>query len=298
MLISKIILAPRAGIRLRNLRRFFMSHYAIGDIQGCHAEFCQLLELIGFSPPSDRLWLVGDLVNRGPGSLAVLREVKAMGDAVVTVLGNHDFHLLMVAGGHARQHRQDTLAPMLAAPDRDELLGWLQARPLVASEGDLLLVHAGLLPAWTPATALMLSGEVEAVLASARADAFLAGLYGDEPRGWHDELEGFDRLRVIVNACTRLRFCSDQGVMEFQEKRGPLSAPDGFRPWFAHEARASAGVSIVCGHWSTLELMLAPNVLMLDSGCLWGGALTAVRLDDRRVYQVPGRSPVMPKPFG
>jgi len=275
-----------------------MTHYAIGDIQGCHAEFCQLLDLIGFSPRSDRLWLVGDLVNRGPGSLAVLREVKALGDAAVTVLGNHDFHLLTVAAGHTKAHRQDTLAPILAAPDRDELLGWLQRRPLVAIEGESLLVHAGLLPSWTPATASMLSREVQAMLASDRADAFLAALYGDEPRAWRDELEGFDRLRVVVNACTRLRFCTGGGVMEFREKRGPHTKPDGFRPWFAHEARASAGVTIVCGHWSTLELMLAPNILMLDSGCLWGGTLTAVRLGDRRVYQVPGRSPVTPKPFG
>ncbi|MEP7181513.1 MAG: symmetrical bis(5'-nucleosyl)-tetraphosphatase [Betaproteobacteria bacterium] len=275
-----------------------MSLYAIGDVQGCHAEFCHLLDLIGFSPATDRLWLVGDLVNRGPGSLAVLREVKALGDAAVTVLGNHDFHLLTVAAGYTRPHRQDTIAPILDAPDRDELLGWLQRRPLVVIEGDRLLVHAGLLPAWTPAMALSLSREVEAMLASERADAFLAALYGDEPRMWRDDLEGFDRLRVVVNACARMRFCAADGTMEFREKRGPDQAPEGFRPWFEHEARASAGTTIVCGHWSTLELMLAPNLLMLDSGCLWGGALTAVRLDDRRVYQVPGRSKVTPKPFG
>ena len=275
-----------------------MSLYAIGDIQGCHAEFCQLLELIGFSPAADRLWLVGDLVNRGPDSLAVLREVKALSDAAVTVLGNHDFHLLNVAAGHARHHRQDTLAPILAAPDRDELLDWLRRRPLVVVEEDRLLVHAGLLPQWTPATALMLSREVEAMLASDAHDAFLATLYGDEPRVWRSDLAGYDRLRVVVNACARLRFCTADGTMEFREKRGTAHAPDGFRPWFAHEARASAGVTIVCGHWSTQELLLAPNVLMLDSGCLWGGTLTAVRLPDRRVFQVPSRQPLTPKPFG
>jgi bis(5'-nucleosyl)-tetraphosphatase (symmetrical) len=275
-----------------------MSHYAIGDVQGCHAELCQLLELVGFSVRNDRLWLVGDLVNRGPDSLAVLREVMALGDAAVTVLGNHDFHLLTVAAGHTRPHRQDTLAPILAAADRDELLGWLQRRPLVVIEGERLLVHAGLLPAWTPAAALALSREVEAVLASERADLFLRDLYGDEPRAWREDLSGFDRLRLVVNACARMRFCTADGAMEFKEKRGPHKAPEGFRPWFEHPHRASAGTTIVCGHWSTLELKLAPNLLMLDSGCLWGGALTAVRLDDRRVYQVPGRSPVTPKPFG
>jgi bis(5'-nucleosyl)-tetraphosphatase (symmetrical) len=275
-----------------------MSLYAIGDIQGCHAELCQLLELIGFSPREDRLWLVGDLVNRGPGSLAVLREVKALGNSVVTVLGNHDFHLLTVAAGHTKPHRQDTIAPVLVAPDRDELLHWLQRRPLVAMEGEQMLVHAGLLPSWTPATALALSREVEAMLASDEADAFLRALYGDEPHAWRADLAGFDRLRAVVNACARMRFCTADDRMEFREKRGPHTAPEGFRPWFEHERRASAGKTIVCGHWSTLELKLAPNLLMLDSGCLWGGTLTAVRLEDRRVYQVPSRQPLDPKPFG
>jgi len=275
-----------------------MSLYAIGDIQGCHAELCQLLDLIGFSPRADRLWLVGDLVNRGPDSIAVLREVKALGDAAVTVLGNHDFHLLTAAAGHAKLHKQDTLASVLAAPDRDELVHWLQRRPLVVVEDERLLVHAGLLPQWTPATALMLSREVQSMLAGPRADAFLAALYGDEPRAWRDDLEGFDRLRVAVNAFARLRFCTADGTMALDEKRGPGTAPDGYRPWFEHEGRASAGVTVVCGHWSTLELRLLPNMLMLDSGCIWGGPLTAVRLPDRRVYQVPGRSPLQPKPFG
>ncbi len=275
-----------------------MSVYAIGDIQGCHAEFCQLLDMIGFAPGSDRLWLVGDLVNRGPGSLAVLRELMALGDVAVSVLGNHDFHLLTVAAGHTKPRRKDTLAPILEAPDRDLLLGWLRRQPLVVAEGGFLLVHAGLMPAWTPEMALALSGEVGAMLASERADDFLRKLYGDEPRAWRDGLHGFDRLRVIVNACTRMRFCTADGKLEFKEKRGPHMAPPGYRPWFEHEHRASAGMTVVCGHWSTLELKLAPNLLMLDSGCIWGGPLTAVRLDDRRVYQVPGRSTVTPKPFG
>jgi bis(5'-nucleosyl)-tetraphosphatase (symmetrical) len=275
-----------------------MSHYAIGDIQGCHAEFCQLLDLVGFSMTEDRLWLVGDLVNRGPDSLAVLREVKALGDAAVTVLGNHDFHLLTVAAGHQRAHRQDTIGPILDAPDRAALIEWLCARRLVAIEDERLMVHAGLLPQWTPATALMLSREVESMLRSEQAGEFLSRLYGDLPTSWREDLEGFDRLRVVVNACTRLRFCAADGTMELREKRGPESAPEGYIPWFMHPHRASAGVTVVCGHWSTLELKLAPNLMMLDSGCLWGGALTAIRLEDRRVFQVPGMSPLTPRPFG
>jgi bis(5'-nucleosyl)-tetraphosphatase (symmetrical) len=275
-----------------------MAHYAIGDIQGCHAEFRQLLDLIGFSPSADRLWLVGDLVNRGPDSLAVLRDVKALGEAAVTVLGNHDLHLLTVAAGHRRAHRDDTIDAILAAPDRDELLDWLARRPLAVVEGDAMMVHAGVLPGWTPATALMLSREVEAKLGSDDAHRFLGVLYGDEPAAWRDELAGDGRLRAIVNAFTRLRFCAADGRMEFREKRGREHAPEGFRPWFAHDHRRTAHMLVVCGHWSTLELELAPNVLMLDSGCLWGGTLTGVRLPDRRIYQVPSRHPITPKPFG
>ena len=275
-----------------------MAHYAIGDIQGCHAELCQLLDLVAFSPAHDRLWLVGDLVNRGPGSLAVLREVKALGDSAVTVLGNHDLHLLTVAAGHRRPHRDDTIDDILAAPDRDELLHWLARQPLVVVEGETMMVHAGVLPQWTAATALMLSREVEAVLASDDAHRFLSVLYGDQPAAWRDDLAGDDRLRTIVNVCTRLRFCAADGTMEFREKRGREHALPGFLPWFAHEHRRTARMLVLCGHWSTRELELAPNVMMLDSGCLWGGTLTAVSLPERRVFQVPSRSPLVPKPFG
>ena len=272
--------------------------YAIGDIQGCHAELCQLLDLIGFSKDSDRLWLVGDLVNRGPESLEVLREVAALGDSASTVLGNHDFHLLTIAAGYRKPHRGDTLDAILAAPDRDELVDWLTRRPLVVCDGDHLLVHAGLLPQWTAAAAVALSREVEATLASDARRDFLGALYGDEPDRWRDDLIGYDRLRVIVNACTRMRFCAPDGRMALKEKRGPEHSPEGFRPWFAHDNRKSADVTVVCGHWSTLDLELAPNVLMLDSGCLWGGTLTAMRLDSRRVYQVPSRQPALAKPRG
>jgi bis(5'-nucleosyl)-tetraphosphatase (symmetrical) len=274
-----------------------MSHYVVGDIQGCYAEFAQLLDMIAFDPSGDRVWLVGDLVNRGPDSLSVLRHVKSLGTAATTVLGNHDLHLLVVAAGHRAPHRRDTLSLVLEAPDRDDLLDWLRRRPLVVREGDLLLVHAGLLPSWTPAEAVRLSGEVEAVLASSAYDDFLRHLYGDEPVRWDPGLTGNDRLRVIVNACTRLRFCSVEDVMELKEKRGPEHSPRGFAPWFAHPGRKSAGVTVLCGHWSTLDLTFAPNMMMLDSGCLWGGTLTAVRLDDARVFQVPSRSAIVPKPF-
>jgi bis(5'-nucleosyl)-tetraphosphatase (symmetrical) len=273
-----------------------MTHYAIGDIQGCHAELCELLTLIAFSKANDRLWLTGDLVNRGPDSLGVLREVRALGDAARTVLGNHDLHLLSVAAGHARTHRDDTLAPILAAPDRDDLLDWLARQPLAIAEDETLMVHAGVLPQWTTPRVLELAGEVEAVLASDGRDAFLRVLYGDEPHAWRDDLQGFDRLRIIVNALTRLRFCNSEGRMEFREKRGARYAPPGYAPWFRHEDRRSAGSLVVCGHWSTLGLLLAPNVLMLDSGCLWGGPLTAIRMSDRRVFQVPSHSPATPAP--
>jgi bis(5'-nucleosyl)-tetraphosphatase (symmetrical) len=268
-----------------------MSHYVVGDIQGCYAEFRQLLDVIAFDPARDRLWLVGDLVNRGPDSLSVLRTVKALGGAATTVLGNHDLHLLTVAAGYSAAHRADTLDVILNAPDRAELLDWLRRRPLVVCEGELLLVHAGLLPSWTPAKAVMLSREVEAMLASEQHDDFLRSLYGDDPARWDDALTGHDRLRVIVNACTRLRFCAQDDTMSLAEKRGPSHAPPGLLPWFAHAQRKSANVTIFCGHWSSLDLMLSANVLMLDSGCLWGGTLTAIRLDDRRVFQVPSRAP-------
>src|SRR5207249_4561829 len=181
-----------------------MSHYVVGDIQGCYAEFRQLMDMIAFDPHRDRLWLVGDLVNRGSDSLSVLRTVKALGPSATLVLGNHDLHLLTVAAGHHRGHRQDTLDAILNAPDRDDLLAWLRAQPLVVHEDDLLLVHAGLLPEWTPAFAASLSREVEIMLRSAEHDDFLRHLYGDEPSRWDDSLQGYARLRLIVNACTRL----------------------------------------------------------------------------------------------
>jgi bis(5'-nucleosyl)-tetraphosphatase (symmetrical) len=274
-----------------------MATYAIGDIQGCYREFETLLELIGFSPDRDRLWFVGDLVNRGPGSLEILRHVRDLGDAAVTVLGNHDFHLLRLAAGHGKHHHDDTLVAVLEAPDRDELIEWLARRPLAHREDRWLLIHAGLVPSWTAERTVELAREVEAVLSSDARGDFLDHLYGDLPNRWDDALEGFDRLRVIVNVLARLRFCAADDTMEFREKRGAAFAPEGMKAWFAQPNRASADHTVICGHWSTQDLMLAPNVWMLDSGCLWGGSLTAVRLEDRRVFQVPSLSPVSPKPF-
>jgi len=275
-----------------------MAIYAIGDIQGCYDELNELLDLIGYAPDRDRLWFVGDLVNRGPGSLQTLRLVKAMGDNAITVLGNHDFHLLRLAAGYGKEHREDTLRMVLDAPDRNGLIDWLLQRPLAHREDGWLLIHAGLVPQWTAARTIELAREVEAVLASDRRAEFLDRLYGDEPDRWDDSLEGFDRWRVIVNVLARLRFCDAEGRMEFREKRGAEFPPPGMRAWFEQPGRLTGDHVVVCGHWSTQELMLAPNVLMLDSGCLWGGTLTAVRLEDRRVYQVPSKLPINPKPFG
>ena len=264
-----------------------MSTYAIGDIQGCHQSFLNLLTHCGFDPARDRLWLVGDLVNRGPHSLATLRFVKSLGDAAITVLGNHDLYLLMIAEGvEKRRGKDDTLDEILAAPDRDELLAWLRRQPLCHIEDNYCLVHAGLLPQWTAAQARALASEVEDLLQGDRYHETLAHMWGSEPAQWSDDLTGWDRMRVIVNAMTRMRFCSPQGAMEFQTKGEVADAPAGYLPWFEVPGRKSAGTVLVTGHWSALGLRVEPNLLALDSGCLWGRHLTAVRLEDRQVFQV------------
>lgn len=264
-----------------------MAIYAVGDVQGCFDELAALLEKVCFDPAADRLWLVGDLVNRGPSSLETLRFVRALGDAAVTVLGNHDLYLLKIAfSGMSSRKRHDTLQQVLEAPDRDELVDWLRTRPLMHLEGDYAMVHAGLLPAWMPSEARALAAEVEAVLAGDGCQAFLDHLWGNMPKQWDDGLAGHDRLRAIVNAMTRMRFCTADGVMEFDAKGPPGNAPANHFPWFALPARASAGVTVVCGHWSALGLRIEHNLLALDSGCVWGEKLTAVRLEDRRVFQV------------
>ena len=268
-----------------------MARYAIGDVQGCGQELNALLAHIGFDSAVDRLWFVGDLVNRGPASLEVLRAVRALGDAAVVVLGNHDLHLLAVAEGLARKRSDDTLDAVLAAPDRDALLAWLRARPLMHVERDYAMVHAGLLPEWSIARAQALAGEVERVLRGPTYRELLANMYGSTPAAWDDALEGWARLRVIVNAMTRIRFMSGAGHMELKEK-GAVP-PRGFAAWYdARPVRDEP--ALVCGHWSTLGLKLEPRVAMLDSGCVWGGTLSALRLEDRWLAQVPcsGYQPV------
>jgi bis(5'-nucleosyl)-tetraphosphatase (symmetrical) len=264
-----------------------MSTYAIGDIQGCHDSFLSLLDVCSFDPARDRLWLVGDLVNRGPHSLSTLRHVKSLGDAAVTVLGNHDLYLLMVAEGVERRRSQDdTLDEILAAPDRDDLLDWLRRQPLCHVEGAYCMVHAGLLPQWDVPRARALAAEVEALLQGDQYRETLAHMWGSEPAAWRDDLVGWERMRVVVNAMTRMRFCSPAGVMEFQTKGEATDAPPGYMPWFEVPGRNSADRVLVTGHWSALGLRVEPNLLALDSGCLWGRHLTAVRLEDRRVFQV------------
>ena len=257
-----------------------MAVYAIGDLQGCHDEFTALLERLSFDPARDRLWLTGDLVNRGPASLAALRAVKALGSAASVVLGNHDLHLLAAALDAKRLRRSDTLDEVLAAPDRDELLGWLASLPLVHHDPALgwTMVHAGLPPDWDIATAVACAAEVSAAL-SADPAAFFAAMYGDRPDRWSADLDRLGRLRFTVNCLTRLRFLSADGRLLLKYK-GPLDgAPAGAQPWFRVPGRRSAGARIVFGHWSALGFCESDGVVSLDTGCVWGGALTALRLD-------------------
>ncbi len=263
-----------------------MATYAIGDIQGCFSELQCLLQKIDFDARRDRLWFVGDLVNRGPHSLETLRLIKGFGSAAVTVLGNHDLHLLMLAEGSSRLREDDTLTSILEAPDRVELLTWLRQQPLMHVEGRHAMVHAGLLPQWTVAKARTLAAEVEAALRAKNYRKFLDHMWGSEPVAWQDDLQGWGRLRVVVNAMTRMRFCTQQGVMEFRSKGSLANAPQGYVPWFEVAGRQSADHILVTGHWSALGLKLTPNLMALDSGCLWGGHLSAVRLEDRTVFQV------------
>ena len=263
-----------------------MSLYAIGDVQGCFSALERLLAQVAFDPAHDELLFVGDLVNRGPQSLQVLRFVRDLGSRAQMVLGNHDLHLLTVAEGFSRLRDDDTLGPILAAPDRTELLDWLRAQPLALMREGWLTVHAGLLPQWSVPQALALADEVQTALRAEDYRVFLAKLYGSRPTRWDDRLQGFDRLRVIVNAMTRMRFCSASGEMEFATKGESRSAPHGFMPWFDVPGRNSATTPIVCGHWSALGHHRGATLAAIDTGCVWGGALTALRLADRAVFQV------------
>ncbi len=265
-----------------------MATYAIGDIQGCFHSLQALLAECRFDPEHDRLWLVGDLINRGPRSLETLRFVKELGGAAITVLGNHDLYLLMVAEGAAKfRGKDDTLHAVLDAPDRAELLHWLRHLPLCHTEGNYCMVHAGLLPQWTANQARQLAREVENTLQGEQYHDFVAHMWGSEPASWSDDLDGWARLRVIVNAMTRMRFCTPEGVMDFHTKGELAKAPSGYIPWFDAPRRKSEDSVLITGHWSALGLRLTNNHYSIDSGCLWGGQLTALRLEDKVLFQVP-----------
>lgn len=259
-----------------------MALYLIGDVQGCDGALQRLLDTLDFSPSRDTLYLLGDLVNRGPDSLGVLRRLMRYGSSAQCLLGNHDLNLLAVAHGVRNLHPKDTLDAILGAPDRAALLHWLRhqhmALALQRESGPVLMVHAGVLPQWTPAQTLALAGEVQAALQGEQAGELLRHMYGNTPAAWDDALTGLDRLRVIVNALTRLRFCSAQGVMEFETKEGAAAAPAGYMPWFDVPGRKTADVTVAFGHWSTLGWLNRQDVWSLDTGCVWGGCLSALPL--------------------
>ena len=261
-----------------------MATYAIGDVQGCFRELKALLKRCSFSESRDRLWFVGDLVNRGPQSLEVLRFVRSLGRRAVVVLGNHDLHLVTQFEGFERPRKDDTFADVLAARDARALVDWLRTRPMLHVEGAWAMVHAGLLPTWTLAKAQRLAREVETALRAPDYREFLANMYGSKPAAWRDSLKGWDRLRVVVNAMTRMRFCTAAGRMEFHAKGNV--PPRGYRRWFDTWRGTK---HVVFGHWSQLGLNLGRRHAGLDSGCVWGGKLTALRLEDRALYQVPCR---------
>lgn len=268
-----------------------MATYAIGDVQGCFDELRELLEKIAFRKEDDRLWFVGDLVNRGPESLAVLRYVRALGERAITVLGNHDLHLVTQHEGVERRRKDDTFDDVLNAPDADELVAWIRTRPMMHVEGEYAMVHAGLLPQWTIRKASELAREVEDALSGKGYRDFICNMYGGKPDHWSDSLQGWDRLRAIVNAMTRMRFCTRDGRMEFKAKGA--EPPQGYLAWYETRPKDEKP-AIVCGHWSALGLKLTGRLAALDSGCVWGGSLTALRLEDRALYQVPCRGCQVP----
>lgn len=262
--------------------------YAIGDLQGCASSLDELISTR--LPPHSQLRFVGDLVNRGPASARTLRTVRQLGSRARTVLGNHDIHLLAVAAGVRKPGRNDTLRDILEAPDCADLLTWLRHQPLALYENGFLLVHAGVLPQWTAERVQELAREVEHELQGANWKGFLGEIFGNAADRWDEGLRGIQRQRVVVNALTRLRFCSAEGVMDLKTKEGPSNTPPGLLPWFDVPRRLTEDTTVVCGHWSTLGLVMRPNLMALDTGCVWGGELTAARLApnpaERRLVQV------------
>ena len=259
-----------------------MATYAIGDVQGCFDELKALLKKCGYSKTKDRLWFVGDLVNRGPKSREVLRFVRDLGERAVVVLGNHDLHLITQYEGFERRRKDDTFGDVLEADDAKELIDWLRVRPMMHVADEYAMVHAGLLPKWSITKAVGLAREVEAALRATDYREFLKHMYGSKPEEWSESLQDWDRLRVIVNAMTRMRFCTRRGKMEFHAKGA--KPPPGYLPWY--ETRPAKEAPIVFGHWSQLGLRVDPRATCLDSGCVWGGSLSALRLEDRALYQV------------
>ncbi len=266
-----------------------MATYAIGDIQGCFEPLCRLLEVISFDPAKDRLLLCGDLVNRGPDSLKVLRWAKRNQESLVSVLGNHDLHLLARGAGVRPPRKDDTMDDVLSAPDKESLLEWVASRPFIHMEGHFLMVHAGLLPEWSLSEALSLANEATEALRTDRR-RFLEIVYGaPPPTRWSRTLPALDRLRCIITALTRLRALTSDGAMDLDFTGPPRQAPTGRIPWFDVPSERSNDATVICGHWAALGLYLRPDVMALDTGCVWGGALTAVRLEDRQVFQAAAR---------
>jgi bis(5'-nucleosyl)-tetraphosphatase (symmetrical) len=264
-----------------------MATYAIGDIHGCFETLQGLLRRIAFDPRQDHLWLVGDLVNRGPQSLEVLRWAVEQGDRLVAVLGNHDLHLLARAAGVAEARKRDTLEPVLAAPDRDDLFGWLRQCPLAHRQGETLMVHAGLFPDWSPRRSERLAREVEERLRGEGGVRLLEAVEERTAERWKDGLAGFERARVALAGFARMRTLDSAGRMCASFSGPPDEAPRGCRPWFAVRGRRTAGLTVVFGHWAALGLRIGRGIACLDTGCAWGRQLTALRLDDWRVFQEP-----------
>ena len=255
-----------------------MASFLIGDVQGCDAALGRLLQRISFSPSCDTLYVLGDLVNRGPESAAVLRRLMAYGESAQCLLGNHDLSLLAVAHGVRAAHRNDTMDSVLQAADRSDMIEWLRCRRMAIRAHGLLMVHGGVPPQWDAAQTLVLAGEVEAALRGPGIGEFLAGMYGNKPARWEDSLSGTDRLRVIVNALTRMRFCTPGGVMDLKATGGAGDAPPGYLPWFDVPGRKTADATIAFGHWSQLGFVQRPDIISMDTGCVWGGCLSALRL--------------------
>lgn len=259
-----------------------MALYMIGDVQGCDNALQRLLKKISFSPSRDTLHFLGDLVNRGPDSAGVLRRLMGFGASAQCLLGNHDLHLLAASVGARRPSRKDTLSQVLQAPDREAMLAWLRQQHMAFflehQNRSYLMVHAGVLPGWTASQTMALAGEFEAVLRGPHLSGFLHQMYGNTPNRWDDNLKGMDRLRIIVNALTRLRFCTRDGVMEFDTSDGAHAAPAGYLPWYDIPGRKTADVTVAFGHWSTLGWLGRDDLFALDSGCVWGGHLSALKL--------------------